>query len=58
MRVRRVANPPRTILHGTCLVGGRHPAGSALARECPVLTAPAHSIRAKTAAATRRRTRP
>ena len=25
----------RTILHGTCLVGGRHPEGSELARECP-----------------------
>jgi hypothetical protein len=29
--------PFRTILHGTCLLGGRHPAGSKLARECPVL---------------------
>jgi len=29
--------PFRTILHGTCLVDGRHPEGSKLARECPVL---------------------
>ena len=27
----------RTILHGTCLVGGRHEPGSPLARECPLL---------------------
>jgi hypothetical protein len=31
-------SPPfRTVLHGTCLLDGRHPAGSKLARECPVL---------------------
>jgi hypothetical protein len=29
----------RTILHGTCLVGGRHEPGSPLARECPLLRA-------------------
>ena len=29
----------RTILHGTCLVGGRHQPGSQLANECPVLRA-------------------
>jgi hypothetical protein len=29
--------PFRTVLHGTCLLGGQHPAGSKLARECPVL---------------------
>jgi hypothetical protein len=29
--------PFRTILHGTCLLGGRHPKGSKLAKECPVL---------------------
>jgi len=29
----------RTILHGTCLVGGRHQLGSELARECPLLKA-------------------
>ena len=29
----------RTILHGTCLVGGRHEPGSELARECPLLRA-------------------
>ena len=29
--------PFRTILHGTCLVNGKHPPGSQLARECPVL---------------------
>ena len=29
----------RTILHGTCLVGGRHEPGSELARECPLLLA-------------------
>jgi hypothetical protein len=27
----------RTILHGTCLMGGRHEPGSPLARECPLL---------------------
>lgn len=27
----------RTILHGTCLMGGRHEPGSQLARECPLL---------------------
>jgi hypothetical protein len=26
----------RTILHGTCLLAGKHPPGSALARECPL----------------------
>src|SRR5215467_2201284 len=26
----------RTILHGTCLMGGRHEPGSPLARECPL----------------------
>src|SRR5215813_7898669 len=26
----------RTILHGTCLVGGRHQPGSELAHECPL----------------------
>jgi hypothetical protein len=39
-----------TILHGTCLVNGQHPPGSALARECPVLNAPRRSERAKRAA--------
>ena len=29
----------RTILHGTCLVGGRHQPGSELAHECPLLKA-------------------
>lgn len=29
--------PFRSVLHGTCLVGGRHPEGSQLAAECPVL---------------------
>jgi len=29
--------PFRSVLHGTCLVGGRHPVGSKLAKECPVL---------------------
>lgn len=43
-----------TILHGTCLVNGQHPAGSKLARECPVLNAPARSERARRAASTRR----
>lgn len=27
----------RTVLHGTCLLNGKHPPGSRLARECPVL---------------------
>lgn len=27
----------RTILHGTCLLKGKHPPGSKLAKECPVL---------------------
>jgi hypothetical protein len=27
----------RTVLHGTCLLDGKHPPGSKLARECPVL---------------------
>jgi hypothetical protein len=26
----------RTVLHGTCLLAGKHPPGSALARECPM----------------------
>ena len=29
----------RTILHGSCLVGGRHEPGSQLANECPLLRA-------------------
>jgi hypothetical protein len=29
----------RTVLHGTCLMGGRHESGSQLARECPLLQA-------------------
>lgn len=29
----------RTMLHGTCLVGGRHPEGSDLWLECPVVKA-------------------
>ena len=29
----------RTVLHGTCLMGGRHEPGSQLARECPLLQA-------------------
>jgi hypothetical protein len=33
----------RTALHGVCLLAGRHPPGSALARECPVAAAPARS---------------
>jgi hypothetical protein len=32
-------NACRTILHGTCLMGGRHEPGSQVARECPVLRA-------------------
>lgn len=27
----------KSVLHGTCLLKGNHPLGSALARECPVL---------------------
>lgn len=27
----------RTVLHGTCLLAGKHPPGSKMARECPVL---------------------
>jgi hypothetical protein len=44
----------RTILHGVCLLVGKHPPGSVLARECPVLTAQARSDRAKRSAQTRR----
>lgn len=29
----------RSIIHGTCLLKGKHPSGSKLARECPVLNA-------------------
>jgi hypothetical protein len=29
----------RTVVHGLCLLGGRHPEGSPLARECPVQNA-------------------
>ncbi len=29
----------RTILHGTCLLAGKHPPGSALAGECPLARA-------------------
>lgn len=46
--------PFQTVLHGTCLLGGKHPVGSALARECPVLNAGKRSERAKKAAQTRR----
>lgn len=36
----------RTILHGTCLLNGKHPPGSKLARECPVLRrARRHALR-------------
>jgi hypothetical protein len=34
----------RTVLHGACLLGGKHPPGSALARECPVLNAQGRSV--------------
>jgi hypothetical protein len=33
----RLPKPFRTVAHGTCLLGGKHPPGSQLARECPVL---------------------
>lgn len=35
-----MTKPPtgfRTVLHGTCLLNGKHPQGSKEARECPVL---------------------
>jgi hypothetical protein len=35
--------PFRSVLHGACLVDGRHPEGSDLARECPVLRRQARS---------------
>jgi len=34
--VTTMAKRYRTILHNTCLLKGQHPAGSDLARECPV----------------------
>jgi hypothetical protein len=43
----------RTVLHGTCLLHGRHPADSDLARECPLLTAGKRSERSRRAARTR-----
>src|SRR5262249_31377782 len=45
----------QTVLHGTCLLGGVHSAGSDLARECPVLNARKRSERTQKAAQTRAR---
>jgi hypothetical protein len=44
----------RTILHGTCLLVGQHPPGSALARECPVATAGTRSATRRRAWLTRK----
>jgi hypothetical protein len=51
------ATPFRTVLHGTCLLGGRHPAGSLEAKECPLnpQRIEARSARAKKAAQSRYR---
>lgn len=53
------APPYRTILHGTCLLNGQHPPGSALARECPrnAEAAAKRSARSRKAALTRWRGR-
>lgn len=44
---------PRTALHGTCLLDGKHPAGSVWAGECPLANAGARSARSRRAARTR-----
>jgi hypothetical protein len=42
-----------TMLHGTCLVNGRHPAGSLEWRECPLRRAQARADRSRKAAEAR-----
>ena len=44
----------RTVLHGTCLLNGKHPAGSQMAKECPVLNASKRSEARKKGWLTRR----
>ena len=44
--------------HGTCLVNGRHPEGSLVAKECPQRNAAARAERARRAAAVRWRAVP
>jgi hypothetical protein len=34
----------KSIAHGTCLMNGNHPPGSALARECPVRRSAARTL--------------
>jgi hypothetical protein len=46
----------RTVLHGTCLLGGKHAAGDPYAKECPLRRAAARSERSRKAAASRWRT--
>ncbi len=43
-----------TVLHGVCLLDGKHPAGSQLAKECPVLNASKRSEARKKGWLTRR----
>jgi hypothetical protein len=43
----------RSALHGQCLLGGNHPAGSPYAKQCPLQAAEQRSARAKKAARTR-----
>jgi hypothetical protein len=47
----------RTVLHGTCLLNGKHPPGFKEAKECPVLNRTRRSERAQRAARTRARKR-
>ena len=44
---------PRTVLHGRCLLNGKHRPGDPYATECPLLGAEARSERSKKAARTR-----
>ncbi|MBI4346864.1 MAG: hypothetical protein HY553_08410 [Elusimicrobia bacterium] len=49
-----VSARPRSVLHGTCLLDGKHPPGSPWPRECPLVNAGARSERSRRAARTRR----
>lgn len=43
----------KTVLHGTCLLNGKHAPGDPYAKECPLRNAKARSARSKKAAQTR-----
>jgi len=48
-----VTTRPGTLLHGLCLVDGKHTPGSAAAKECPLLHASKRSERSRKAAQAR-----